>query len=103
MTGVFLDRDSLDHGDLDFTSLQATLPDGWQLHATTRPAETAARLANAEVVVSNKVVLDEAVMAAAPGSNSSPLPLPAPIMWIWTLPPAAVSPCVISAATPPLR
>lgn len=65
MTGVFLDRDSLDHHDLDFSSLEATLP-RWQLYGTTQPAEIATRLRDAEVVVSNKVMLDEAVLQAAP-------------------------------------
>jgi glycerate dehydrogenase len=65
MTGVFLDRDSLDHDNLDFTSLLATLPQ-WQFHAETRPGQTAARIRDAEVVVSNKVMLDEATLQAAP-------------------------------------
>lgn len=65
MTGVFLDRDSLDPGDLDLSALQATLPQ-WQLHGATTAAQLAERIAEAQVVVSNKVMLDEAAMAAAP-------------------------------------
>ena len=65
MTAVFLDRASLDRDDLDFAPLLATRPD-WQLHDETTPGEVAARIAAAEVVVSNKVVLDEALLAMAP-------------------------------------
>jgi glycerate dehydrogenase len=65
MAGVFLDRDSLDHGDLQLDGLFATLPE-WQVYGATEPEQTAARIADAEVVISNKVVLDEAALAAAP-------------------------------------
>jgi glycerate dehydrogenase len=65
MKGVFLDCDSLDHGDLDFTALRAALP-CWQLHGSTRPVDTATRISGAEVVVSNKVLLDESALATAP-------------------------------------
>lgn len=65
MTGVFLDRDSLDPGDLDLSALQATLPQ-WRLHGATTAAQLAERIAESQVVVSNKVMLDEAAMAAAP-------------------------------------
>ncbi len=65
MTAVFLDRDSLNHDDLDFSSLQSTLAD-WRFYADTQPEQTASRIADAEVVVSNKVMLDEAALDAAP-------------------------------------
>lgn len=65
MLGVFLDRDSLDCGDLDFSELDAILPD-WRYYPATGPAETAARIAEAEVVISNKVMLDAAAMRQAP-------------------------------------
>lgn len=65
MPGVFLDRNSLDHNDLDLSRLQATLPE-WRFYGATAPAEIAARIADAEVVVSNKVVLDAAILAQAP-------------------------------------
>ena len=65
MTGVFLDKESLDHDDLDFSSLLATLPD-WQFYPETPPEEVAARITDAEVVVSNKVMLNEAALDAAP-------------------------------------
>jgi len=65
MTGVFLDRDSLDQHDLDLSRLQATLPE-WRFYGSTAPGETAARIADAEVVVSNKVVLNAPILAQAP-------------------------------------
>ncbi len=65
MRGVFLDLDSLDRGDLELDRLQATLPQ-WQLYPATRPGETASRIKDAQVVISNKVVLDEKLLAQAP-------------------------------------
>lgn len=64
MPGVFLDRDSLDRGDLDFSALD-NLIDDWQFYGTTRPADLAERIREAEVIVSNKVVLDAAAFEAA--------------------------------------
>src|SRR3569832_1483057 len=64
MHGVFLDRDTLDHGDIDFTSLAATLAD-WVFHALTDEAEVAERIAQATVVVSNKVMLSAAALQRA--------------------------------------
>src|SRR3569832_869130 len=65
MHGVFLDRDTLDHGDIDFTSLAATLAD-WVFHDLTDEAEVAERIAQATVVVSNKVMLSAAALQRAP-------------------------------------
>lgn len=65
MLGVFLDRDSLDCGDLDFSSLDRALPN-WRYYPATAPAEVAARIEPAEVVISNKVVLDAATIQQAP-------------------------------------
>ena len=64
MRGVFLDQASLDRGDLDFSSINNTLSD-WQTYASTEPSELAARLADVEVVVSNKVVLDRQALEQA--------------------------------------
>ena len=64
MLGVLLDRDSLDRDDIDFTALRATLPD-WRLYAATAPHEVAARIAEAAVVVCNKVVLSAPALAGA--------------------------------------
>jgi len=64
--GVFLDRDSVDRGDLDLSGLQASLPE-WRLHDASSYDQVAARIAAAMVVVSNKVLLDEAALHRAPG------------------------------------
>lgn len=65
MLGVFLDRDTVDRGDLDLAALLGVLPD-WRLHTYTSPDQLAERLAEATVVVSNKVRLDAAAFAVAP-------------------------------------
>lgn len=64
MKGVMLDRGSLDRGDLDFTALEATL-DRWSYHEATEPSQVAERIAGADVVVTNKVVLDRAILQGA--------------------------------------
>jgi len=66
MFGVFLDRDSVDRGDLDLSGLQASLPE-WRLHGASSYEQVAARIAQAAVVVSNKVLLDQAILRRAPG------------------------------------
>jgi glycerate dehydrogenase len=65
MPGVFLDRDSVDRGDLDFSSLDNVIDD-WQFYGLTRPEEVIDRVQQAEIVISNKVVLNENTLAAAP-------------------------------------
>lgn len=65
MRGVILDIDSLGPDDLDLSPLLDTLPD-WQEYANTLPEETAERIAQADVVVTNKVVLTDALMQQAP-------------------------------------
>lgn len=57
MHGVFLDTATMKPEELDFSALRASL-DTWTFHARTAPGETAARIADADVVVSNKVVID---------------------------------------------
>ena len=62
---VFLDHASLDRDDLDMQSLQEnasrlTLYDG------TTPEQVVQRIADHQVVITNKVVIDEAVMQACP-------------------------------------
>lgn len=64
MRGVMLDRDSLHPADLDFGGLAATL-EHWSWHPATAPGERAQRLAGCAVVVTNKVPLDAATIAAA--------------------------------------
>lgn len=65
MRAVFLDYTSLDLGDLDFTPLRgafATL----ELHPSSEPGEVAARLAGAQVAITNKVLINADTMAANP-------------------------------------
>jgi glycerate dehydrogenase len=64
--GAFLDLDTVSHqGDVDLAPLRAEL-DALVVHGTTPAAELAARLADAEVVLTNKCALDAAAFAAAP-------------------------------------
>ncbi|MBI3777021.1 MAG: 2-hydroxyacid dehydrogenase [Gammaproteobacteria bacterium] len=64
MTGVFLDTATLQRGDLNFTLLKAVLPT-WQFHDTTATAQVAERIAQADVVVSNKAYIGAEALAAA--------------------------------------
>jgi glycerate dehydrogenase len=64
MKGVFLDLETTDAGDIDFTGLRQTLPD-WDFHALTGPAQMQDRLKNAAIAVSNKAVLDRFALASA--------------------------------------
>lgn len=64
MLGVFLDRDSLHDHDLDFSELDRIVPDLRYFQATT-PQQVAERIAEAEVVISNKVVLDATALQQA--------------------------------------
>ncbi len=63
--GVLLDLGSIDTGELDLGCLD--IPGlHWTRHAHTLPSETADRIAHAEVIVTNKVRIDAAELAAAP-------------------------------------
>ncbi|MBA1201942.1 2-hydroxyacid dehydrogenase [Pseudomonas capeferrum] len=62
---VFLDHQSLDLGDLDLSALENQF-DSLQCYPATSPAEVAARVQDAQVVISNKVMLDAATLAANP-------------------------------------
>ena len=64
MHGVFLDRASLDLGDLDFSALTHAL-DRFTGYAATAPDEVAVRIRGADIVIVNKVVLDAATLATA--------------------------------------
>ena len=63
-TGVFLDFETIDSGDIDSNPLRATLPD-WSFHSFTAPQDIDARIANAEVVITNKCVLNRERLQAA--------------------------------------
>jgi len=63
--GVVLDLETMDREDLDLAPLRGALPH-WDVHPFTDASETAGRIAQAQVVVTNKVVVDRAAMNAAP-------------------------------------
>lgn len=63
--GVFLDLETVDNGDLDRTALGRTLA-RWDWHDFSDPDAIVERVASADVVISNKCVLDAPVMDAAP-------------------------------------
>ncbi len=63
MLGVFLDAGSVGD-DLDWQALSAAA-DEWQTHHNTQADEIAPRIADADIVVTNKVVLDRATIEAA--------------------------------------
>lgn len=65
LQAVFLDHASLDRGDLDITPLQQVFQ-RLDLYPQSSPAQVIARLQGAQVAISNKVVVDEAIMAACP-------------------------------------
>jgi len=65
-SAVFLDLASVDRGDLDLAALRRVAA-SWATYAQTPAELTAARIGDAVVVVTNKVVVDRAVMTACPG------------------------------------
>lgn len=62
--GVFLDLGSVDTGDLKREQLTRALP-GWQWHDFTPAGQCAERIADVNVVISNKCVLDRDILAGA--------------------------------------
>ena len=66
LRAVFLDCASVDRGDLDLATLRAAASP-WTSYPQTRAALAAERIGDAAVVVTNKVVVDRAVMTACPG------------------------------------
>ncbi|MEX0430581.1 D-2-hydroxyacid dehydrogenase [Spiribacter insolitus] len=62
---VFLDRDTLEHGDLDFRALDALCPD-WVSHGRTSPDQRVEHIDGAEIIITNKVVIDAATLDACP-------------------------------------
>jgi glycerate dehydrogenase len=63
---IFLDTATVDTGDLDRSALLATAGH-WVFHDYTAAGDTTARVADAEVVVTNKTVLEGSVLARRPG------------------------------------
>jgi glycerate dehydrogenase len=64
MRGIFLDRRSLDRDDLDLSGFE-TIVDTWYNYEVTSEKDIASRLRDADIVVTNKVVLDKTVLASA--------------------------------------
>lgn len=62
--GVILDAASLG-SDIDLSPITNTLND-WKVHSTTTAKDRVARLRDCHVVVTNKVIIDEQVMAQSP-------------------------------------
>lgn len=63
-SGAFLDLASVDRGDLDLSPLMASCA-VWKLYEATPPEQVAERIADAEVVVTNKVVVGEEHLRSA--------------------------------------
>ncbi len=62
---VFLDYSSLDLGDLELAPLHETFSP-LQLHGSTTPQQVIERCRDAQVIITNKVVVDAATLAACP-------------------------------------
>lgn len=65
MKAVVLDEKSFNPGDLDLTGLYALL-DNWQVHEGTSPEQRFERLEDADIVIANKVVLDQPLLEKLP-------------------------------------
>ncbi len=64
-TTVLLDRDTLDIGDLDCAALEQVGGD-FRSYGQTAPEEVIERIGDAQIVITNKVVLSETVLKACP-------------------------------------
>lgn len=58
---VFLDLTTVSKDDIDLSSLEQAVPN-WTYWPTTKPQETAARIKNADILVSNKVIINREIM-----------------------------------------
>jgi len=64
LKGVFLDLSTIDRGDLDLSTLMS-LDVQWTLYKATRPTETASRIEQMNLVVSNKIILNRRLLSGA--------------------------------------
>lgn len=62
--GVILDKGSLDNADLDFSYLDS-LVDKWQSYDHTNVQDTLSRIKNAEIIITNKVIINQAILEQA--------------------------------------
>lgn len=65
MKAVFLDHASLDQNDLDFTALAALFTE-LKYYSASTPEQSLARIADADVVITNKVVIDREMLLHCP-------------------------------------
>ena len=65
MKGVILDVDSLGSGDVDLAPITG-LPLSWDVYGTSQPEEIVERIADAEIVLTNKAPIGKAELLAAP-------------------------------------
>lgn len=66
MRGVFLDLDTVDSGDLDLAPITGTPGIEWTTFGTTNADQLRTRIDSAQIVISNKVVLDRAELESHP-------------------------------------
>ena len=64
MRGIFLDSATVDQRDLDLDTLKASLPD-WSIRTATSASEVKRAIRNADIAVSNKVLLDRETLQSA--------------------------------------
>ncbi len=64
MRGVFLDSATVDQRDLDLDTLKTSLPD-WSIRTATSASEVKRAIRNADIAVSNKVLLDRETLQSA--------------------------------------
>ena len=64
MRGVFLDSATVDRHDLDLGALKSSLPD-WSIRGTTTADEIGNAIQNADIIISNKVLLDRETLQLA--------------------------------------
>jgi len=62
--GTILDRDSFDRNDISLTPL-VNSPVQWEFHGSTAPENTIERINSCEIVVTNKVAMDSAILESA--------------------------------------
>jgi glycerate dehydrogenase len=62
--GVFLDLETVDNGDLDRSQLSSCVK-RWQWHDFSEPSQIAGRILKANVVISNKCLLDRVAIESA--------------------------------------
>ena len=73
MRGVILDCDSLGPDDLDFSAL-SDLPVSWTVYCNCPASDVVERIGDAEIVMTNKTVVDAATLSQAPNLKLITLP-----------------------------